>query len=484
MMKIPRVVRNSAMYSVVTLLQKSISFFLLPLYTAFLTPEDYGTVNVVLAVSSFMAVLIMMALNGAATRFHYKNNSEEYRKVLWGTVTTIVVVNSFAWGAVFFVFHRYLVDPFIGEVDFYPFAVLALANTAITPLYILFQSYLQASQKAGHYSINTFSNFLVQVSFAVLFIAHFRMGAVGMLLANVLTSLLFFIYVLITYIPHLKLCIDKSVARASFKYSLPLLPHQISLWSAGTIDRLFLNGIKGKAQTGIFSVSQQFGQVVGTIAFSVNQAFVPWFFETLEKGKEGIPKIQRMGNCCVFAYGIIALIISLFAPEILRIMVSENFRDAWRIIPFITFAFVFHGIYFFFINILFLKDTGIVFWVTMTAMFFDVLLNIIFVPIWGYYGCGLACLMTYFIRSLVALILSRKKNKEIKYNYFFMYGFTFMLFALSYSNLLMTDLSLGVVVSIKLGILFSLISWFYLNYHETISSFLKTRANKADVNKQ
>lgn len=474
-MKLPKIVKNSALYSVVSLLQKGISFFLLPLYTAFLTPEDYGTVNVVLAVSSFMAVLVMMALNGAATRFHYKNTDESYRKVLWGTITTIVVANSIGWGSVFFVFHHYLVDPFIGEIDFYPYAVLALANTIITPLYILFQSYLQARQEALHYSINTLSNFLVHVGLAVLFIAYFRLGALGMLLANVLTSLIFFIYVLITYVPKIKIGINRDVAKSSFKYSLPLLPHQISIWSAGSLDRLFLNDIKGKATTGLFSVAQQFGQIVGTLAFSVNQAFVPWFFESIEQGKEGIRKIQKMGNCAVLGYCIVAFAISLFAPEVLDIMVSENFREAWRIIPFITFAFVFHGVYFFFINVLFINDTKLVFVVTMTGMVVDIILNILLIPIWGYYGCGIAFLMTYFTRSIMAMILSIRKNKEIRYNYVTMYSFALGLFALSFINYVIPSMSVLVSLCLKLTVIILLCSVFYVKYKSTILTFVKMR---------
>lgn len=439
-MKLPIIVTNSALYSFTTLLQKGASFFLLPLYTAFLTPEDYGIVNVVTSVSSFMAVLIMMALNGAATRFHYKNTEESYRKVLWGTITSIVFVSSLGWGAVFFTLHRLLVDPFIGEIDFYPYAVIGLANTIITPLYLLFQSYLQARQEAFHYSINTFSHFLVQVGLAIVFIAIYKMGAVGMLLANVTTSLIFFLYVLLVYIPQIKIGIDKGVARESFKYSLPLLPHQISIWSAGTIDRLFLNGYKGKGVTGIYSVGQQFGSVVGTIAFSVNQAFVPWFFQMIEKGEEGFRKIEQMGLFAVIGYSLIAFAISLFAPEILRIMVSEGFRDAWQIIPLLCFAFVFHGVYFFFINILFVKDTGWVFIVTLSAMIVDIVLNIILVPIWGVWGCGIACLMTYLSRSIFALVISRKKNKQIKYNYLAMYIVPFVFLFLSFVNWFLTDM--------------------------------------------
>lgn len=474
-MKLPKVVSNSAMYSFTTLLQKGASFFLLPLYTAFLTPEDYGIVNVVTSVSSFMAVLIMMALNGAATRFHYKNTDENYRKVLWGTITTIVFISSLGWGAVFFTFHHFLVDPFIGDIEYYPYAVIGLANVVITPLYLLFQSYLQARQEAFHYSVNTFSHFLVQVGLAVVFIAVYKLGAVGMLLANVITSLIFFLYVLFFYIPKIKIGINKNVAIDSFGYSLPLLPHQISIWSAGTIDRLFLNGIKGKAVTGVYSVGQQFGQVVGTITYSVNQAFVPWFFQMIEKGKEGFRKIEKMGLFAVVGYSLIAFAISIFAPEILKVMVTDKFRDAWQIIPILCFAFVFHGVYFFYINILFIKDTGLVFIVTLGAMLIDIAMNIILVPLWGFFGAAVACFMTYFSRSVFAMILSLKKNKEIRYHYVAMYVIPLVFLALSFINWLFVDFSFVLALVIKVGVFSILGLLFYLIYKEQISNLIKLR---------
>lgn len=477
-MKFPKIVTNSALYSFTTLLQKGASFFLLPLYTAFLSPEDYGIVTVVASVSSFMAVLIMMALNGAATRFHYRNSDEDYRRVLWGTIAAIVFISSLGWGAVFFTFHRFLVDPFIGDIDFYPYAVIGLANTIITPLYLLFQSFLQARQEALHYSINTFSHFLVQVGLAILFIAIYKMGAVGMLLSNVITSLLFFLYVLIVFIPKIKVRIDKRIANESFKYSLPLLPHQISIWSAGTIDRLFLNEYKGKSVTGIYSVGQQFGSVVSTIAYSVNQAFVPWFFQMIEKGKDGYRKIEQMGLVAVIGYSLIAFVISLFAPEILRIMVSEGFRDAWQIIPLLCFAFVFNGVYFFFINILFVKDTSLVFVVTLSSMIIDVAMNIILIPIWGFWGCGVACLMTYFSRSFFALILSRKKNKDIQYNYFAMYVIIFIFLGLSFLNWFFIGVPLWSSFIIKMVICIILGTFFYWRYRASIKILVSQLCSK------
>ncbi len=477
-MKLPKIVTNSALYSVTTLLQKGISFFLLPLYTAFLTPEDYGVVSVVVSVSSFMAVLIMMALNGAATRFHYKNTETQYRKTLWGTVTTIVFISSIGWGCVFFIFHRFLVDPFIGEIGFYPYAALGLANTIITPLYLLFQSYLQASQQALHYNINTLANSFIHIGLAIAFIAVLKMGALGMLLANVVTALLFFLYVLIVFIPKIKIGIDKAIAKDSFAYSLPLLPHQISLWSSGTIDRLFLNGYKGEAQTGVYSIGQQFGNLVGTVAYSVNQAFVPWFFQMIETGKEGFKKIERMGLFGVVGYCLIAFVISVFSPEVLQIMVSERFREAWHIIPLISFAFVYHGVYFFFINILFIKDTGWVFTVTVSAMAVNILLNVLLVPILGIWGASIACFLTYFARSLFALILSRIKNKDIHYNYVVMMTLPILFLALSFFPWLLSGVSFIWSLSIKVFFCAILCAAFYWKYNNSLRLLIQMIKNK------
>ena len=472
-MKLPTIAKNSALYSVVTILQKGVSFFLLPLYTTFLTPEDYGVVNVVLSVSSFMSVLVMMALNGAATRFHYRSDDVGFRKRLWGTITTIVLINSICWGCVCYALHQFIFDPFVGNVPFYPYVALGIANTIITPLYLLFQSYLQANQEAFHYSVNTFLNFLVQVMLAIVLIAVFKMGALGMLLANVLTALLFFIYVLIAFVPKIKICVDRSVTKESMKYSLPLLPHQFSIWGAGAIDRLLLNEIKGESATGLYSVAQQFGQVVGTLAYSVNQAFVPWFFQMLGKGEEGIKRIEKVGSCAVFLYSIVAFVIALFAPELLRLMVSESFQESWQIIPFVSFAFVFHGVYFFYINILFVKDTGLVFIVTLSSMLVNIIANMLLVPIWGYIGCGVACFLTYFVRALMAMFISKIKNKTIHYNCLIMFGAVFVLFAFSFIDWLMQDLGLILSLILKITICIIISMLFYYKYNHIISHFVK-----------
>ena len=159
-------------------------------------------------------------------------------------------------------------------------------------------------------------------------------------------------------------------------------------------------------------------------------------------------------------------------------MVSESFREVWQVIPILSFAFVFHGVYFFFINILFVKDTGWVFLVTLGAMIVDIILNVWLVPIWGFWGAGVACFMTYFSRGVFALILSRMKNKDIRYNWFAMFAVPMVFLALSFVNWLFVDFSFWGGLAIKLGFCSLLGLGFFLVYKEQIQTLLKARVKK------
>ena len=105
---------------------------------------------------------------------------------------------------------------------------------------------------------------------------------------------------------------------------------------------------------------------------------------------------------------------------------------------------------------------------TLASMVVDIILNIVLVPIWGFWGCGIACFMTYFSRSLFALILSLKKNKDIRYNYVAMYGAPLLLLALSFIPRLLLNTPTIWSILIKVLICSMLGGLFYWKYKESL----------------
>lgn len=472
-MKINKLLKNSIIYGVINVLQKGILFFLLPLYTAYLSPSDYGVLSVIVSVSSFISIFIILGLDGAATRFYYKNKDLDYAKYLWGSITTFILISSLLVGGSFILLHKLILDPFMGEIDFYPFVFLGIINAILSPLYLFFQTYLQTKQDGVYYGINSISYFALQITLIVVFLTIFELGIIGILLANVCTSLAFFIYVIIAYFPKIKFGLKCYILQPAFKYSFPLVPHSLAAWSTGMIDKLFLNDISGKAETGLYSVAQQFGALVGVAGTSINKAYAPWFFEKESQGENGIKQITMTGEMITIAICFVSLLVSLFSREILQIMVAESFNGVWIIIPLLAFSNAFQTLYYLFVNIVFLENTNLVFIITVTSAAINVVLNIIFIPLWGMYGAAMACFLSILSRSLMAFFISRRINKFIRFNAFKLYAIIFFFFTASLAIFILPDISLIYILAIKLALVIFSGLLIYIHYKNNIHVLIK-----------
>ena len=433
-------------------LQKGISFFLMPLYTAFLSPADYGILGVVSSVSTFLSVFITLGLEAAAARFYYKNNKDEqYAKRVYGNVALVILTNSLIWGSVFIGGHKWIVDPIVGEIEFFPYVFIGILNVIVTPMYLLYQNYLQARQNAAHYGINSLLCFILQVTLTVLSLTVFDLGVLGVLLSQLITSVVFFVYVIISFLRKQSLRLERPILKECFKYSLPLLPHNLANWSNGTLDKLLVNGIRSQSDAGMYNVGQQYGSVMSIVANAVNNAYVPWFYEKVNEGKQGLKRIVQTADASICLVSLVAIAMSLFAEEIFSIMISNPAYDGvWKIVPCIVFAYVFQSIYFFFVNVLFLKDTKVIFTITITAVVVNIGLNLLLIPELGFVGGAIACILTYFVKSIMALIISSIKNKEIRFHWLLMYVIAFIALAISLSSILFTFEAIWIKIVTKM----------------------------------
>lgn len=484
-MQIPKILQNSAIYTVIMVLQKGISFFLMPLYTAFLSPSDYGILGVVSSVSSLMAVFITLGLEAAAARFYYKyNKDEDQAKKIYGNVALVILANSLLWGSIFIGGHKWLVQPMVGDIEFYPYVFIGLLYVIVTPMYLLYQSYLQTRQNAALYGVNSLLFFLLQVVLTVLSLTVFKLGVIGVLLSQLTTAVVFFIYVFFSFVRKQTLKLDSKTLKDCFSYSLPLLPHTLANWSNGTLDKLLVNGIRSQSDAGMYNLGQQYGSVMTFVANAINQAYVPWFYEKVNEGKQGLKRIVQTADASICFVSVIAIIMSLFAEEIFGIMINNPaYNGVWRIVPCIVFAYVFQAIYFFFVNVLFLKDTQVIFIITISSIFINIGLNLLLIPDFGFVGSAIACLLTYFTKSVLALIVSSIKNKVIRFHWVFMYAIAFIALMISLSSLFITFNSFLSTIILKLLILGVFALFIVIKYRSLIKSFIQKYGKKTDSSK-
>lgn len=432
-MAIPRIVRNSGLYSVVSFLQKGAAFFLLPVYTAYLSPEDYGTLSVIQAIVSFFSIFLLLSLDGAAARFHFFSEDKYCRTRVWGTILLLVLGNSLILGVILIIFNRWLVEPFAKGIPFYPLIFLALLATILSPLYLFFQRWLQVTQQGGRYVINMLLNFIILTTLNIIALVVFKLGVLGWIYATLITSVIFFLYSLILFVPHVQFRPEKAIMVDAYKYALPLLPHTVSSWFQTMVDRVFLNTFLGPEKTGLYSVGYQFGSVVGIVASSVNQAFSPWFMERVQQNRADLSEVYSFAKFAVTGYCCLACVITLFSPEAIRLMTTATYHTAWKPVAFISYGQVFLGLSLFLSMPLWLKHTKYVFIVTSISALTSVALNYLLIPGWGMMGAAIASYISLFVSSVCGLYFSLKVESDIIFPWYKMYLNIFLFFLLSLS---------------------------------------------------
>ena len=126
-----KVVANSIIYSISGLLLKCFSLFLLPLYTSYLTTEDYGITSVATSFAATMGYVVSLSLFSAVVRF-YVDLKDDPKKLsrFYGTVVVFSLLSSFLWGCVMTIFREPISHYIFSGVDYYPVILICFATSS------------------------------------------------------------------------------------------------------------------------------------------------------------------------------------------------------------------------------------------------------------------------------------------------------------------------------------------------------------------
>lgn len=473
-MNIPKVIKNSTLYSFASFLQKGIGFFLLPVFTRYLTPEDYGVMNLLSSIVGVLSIMIMFSLHGAAKRFHFSYETEKGKASVWGTILIMILFSSLFWTVIVIVFHKYLIDPLTGDISFWKLTILSLLATMLNPVYLLYQTWLQTIEDGKKYTVNMLLNFASTTLLNIIVVVCLGWGVWGMLFSNLIVALIFFAYSLYKFLPIISLHFDKRIAKESLGYSIPLLPHNVSGYLSVMLDRVLLNKLATISQLGIYSVSNQFGLILNTITSSFNQAISPWFFRELNKDSVNLKKLRQFTIGSTLLCSIIAFILVFFTPEVIRFVTTEAYSKAWEPIIFISFGYVLNGLYYHFSTPLFYSKPQLVFIVSFSQLIVNVVMNVALIPHYGYMGAGLSFMMTMFASAVFALLMTSKVYPQCKFPWIRLFMITIYFMAMSSLIFIIEGSVVTIINKIALKIGICLINSFiaYILFKQDIQSIL------------
>lgn len=479
-----KVLLNSGLYTFSSILVKAIGFLLLPIYTMFLTPDDYGITNLVSNFSNVMSIIAAFSLYSAVTRFYadYKYDREKLKN-FYGTVIVFVFGTSSILAIFGVAFQQVFINCFFEGITFYPIVLIAFFNLIFACQHTIHQSIMSSMQEGQKYTIINLIVFVCTVCLNLIFIGIFRLGAVGVLLATLIINLLYFIFMLNDLIKNnlISFRFDRGLLKEALKYSIPIMPHNLSTSVASWISRLFLNSSGSLASVGLYSVATQFGTIIDTVQISVNAAFTPWFYEVMNQGdNKSKQDIVGLSRFLLILYSILYMIIGLFSQEALIIMATDSYIIAWTVIPILVVAFSVKSIYYFYVNVLFYyKDAAKkIFVATIIGSFADIVLAFVLVHEYGMYGAAVAFLIAKVIILAIVVVMS-KSYEDIGYKITDMLkivipSLLFMGIGLYFSYAKYLKVFSWINLFYKVGVFAAYLSYIYLTNKKIINGIIRS----------
>lgn len=412
-----KVLTGSVVYTGTSMLTKMGSFFLLPLYTAFLSTTDYGTTNLIASFQGVMGYVVTLCMMHAVMRFYADvAGDKEGTARLFGAITGFVFVSGLAWVAILFFCRPLLEELVFSGVDFFPVVAVGVASLPGISLYQIYTNALRAMEKPKKFSIVSLVYFVSMVALNILFVVVLGMGALGIVTTTLILNTLFAVGLAFDFHRQglLEPNLDRVILRQLVSYSAPLLPHNLSLQISVLVSGVLIKDHVSLGSLGLYSLANQFGAVADTMQTSVNTAYQPWFYRSLIGREDGYQeRIRNLTSLLLWVYGFCFLCLAFFSKEAIFLLTNEHYHAAWIYVPAIVAVFALKSPYYFFIDVLyFLKNkTRLIFIASVTSSVVNVAVTFIAVPAIGVLGSVAADLCGTVVLTCIVVFLSVRSDR-------------------------------------------------------------------------
>ena len=395
LLRLKELVRHSAIYGLGSIVARILGVLLLPLYTRYLSPSDYGLIETLIALSAVLSALVAQAMKSAFFRFYFDSAESERRLLVVRTAFWYVIAASTA----VLIAGVALAQP-ISWVLFHTRSHDGLVIAAFVGLwaamnYDLMTSLFRVEQRSTAYVIATLANVAITIAGTVLLVVVFDEGPLGVLVGN-FTGTLIVYAALLTHSRHaLGLQFDRRLYRAMNRFGLPLVPSAVALWLINFIDRFFLVKLSDAHEVGLYSIGVRIASATVLLLTAFRMAW-PAFAYSIEDDREARRTYSFVLTYVVYVCCWLALALGLLAPWILKVITTRPFYPAQNVVAPLAFGVAAFGAYIVVqIGTGRSRKTRANWIVTGAAAVLNIALNFALIPPYGRMGAAIATVAAY-----------------------------------------------------------------------------------------
>lgn len=400
---------DTAILGIGTFASKLLVFLLMPFYTEYLSPGEYGTANLISQTANLLIPLACAGICDGLFRFTL-DSSEDKPSVLKTGITVLGIAT-----AIFIA-----LSPILFFIDYFDgYAWLIVIYVLAANIHSAFAQYIRANDRPKLFALQGIINTSLVIIFNLIFLLGFDMGVTGYVLSVVVADTLVSVFLFIVAKLHRDFAKGKfksELMSRMVKYSVPMIPTTVFWWITNVSDRFIITWICGEAVNGLYSASATIPTIITLVGGIFYEA---WQFSAV-KDAEQKTKSDFFGQ--IFSYYSSLLFaagaaIVLFCRIFVVILMAEEYSEAWQFIPTLTMASLFSALTTFIGSAYLVKKKSVMSFLTsMAGAVINLILNILMIPVMGAQGAAIATVISYVVVLAIRTVTAQKYIR-FKINY-------------------------------------------------------------------
>jgi O-antigen/teichoic acid export membrane protein len=419
--QIVRLGKNSLIYGAGTMTTRLVTLFLLPLYTAYLSPKDYGILALIALVTMVGTSIFNLGLNAAIGPSYFEgNNIRQKSQTVWTTFAILLcsgaVLATMAWLFAGWMGRFLLIPP-----EYFYLISLALTGCSLEIISMPFIQRIQFEEQAKRFVSITLFLAAVSIGTSVVTVVLLGWGIFGMVLSQVVSQSLGFLIFTLIGSRETTFGLNRSIAGNLVRLGVPLIPSFAFLYILLQSNRYILQYFEGLEVVGIYSIGFSVGTVLSLAVGAISTAWYPFFMSYIERQNETEILFGRIFTYYVFFTGTLCALFFAGSKLIISLATQPVFHNACLIVGFAAIAQFFIGIF----NMLLpgMYYTGEVKYVSLVqgiAAVFSIFVNIALIKWMGLLGAGIALALSYLLMAVLQYLWNvyrRKRYIKIRYEW-------------------------------------------------------------------
>lgn len=401
--------KGVAIYGTGDALIQVVNVLLVPVYVkgGYLGPVDYGALAVILSIETFTKVISRLGVDGAYMREYHDRMANGTLTRLTSTLLLAVLGFNGVLAAVGIAVSWSLAGWLLEGTQYVSALQLMFLNSALISATFIPFHLMRLRDQPIRFSAFTFSRSVGTVILRIVFVIGLGWGVTGMYAADLAVTLILVPLLWRGFTSLVRFEFSRADLREALKFGLPRVPHGLAQQALDAGNKLLLNAYLPLRQVGVYQNGVTLGTAIRFFTSAFETAWAPFYYATSRRD-DARAILAKMTTYGVAVLVLLAAVTIAVAEDAVLVLLSPEWIEAARVIPFIAVGLACQGVYLLTsIGLNLMNRTAYYPVTTFAALAVGLGSGVWLMPAYGLIGAAIAFMLSFVTQAAVAFALSR-----------------------------------------------------------------------------